>query len=60
MIPGLDGLRAIAILLVFLFHANLIAMGWAGVLLFFSIIRFLNHRHPDRHERNPGHQGFLH
>lgn len=41
MIPGLDGLRAIAILLVFAYHGHLIEFGWAGVQLFFVLSGFL-------------------
>jgi len=41
MIPGLDGLRAIAFILVFLIHTNFILVGWAGVLLFFVLSGFL-------------------
>ncbi len=41
MIPGLDGLRAIAILLVFASHTDLIAVGWVGVQLFFVLSGFL-------------------
>jgi peptidoglycan/LPS O-acetylase OafA/YrhL len=41
MIPGLDGLRAIAILLVFASHTDLIAIGWVGVQLFFVLSGFL-------------------
>jgi len=40
-IPGLDGLRAIAILLVFSTHADLIEVGWVGVQLFFVLSGFL-------------------
>lgn len=40
-IPGLDGLRAIAILLVFAYHSHLIEFGWAGVQLFFVLSGFL-------------------
>ncbi len=41
MIPGLDGLRAIAILLVFSNHADYIYIGWVGVQLFFVISGYL-------------------
>ena len=41
MIPGLDGLRAIAFLLVFAFHTEYLQMGWAGVSLFFVLSGFL-------------------
>lgn len=41
MIPGLDGLRAIAILLVFATHSDLLAFGWVGVQLFFVLSGFL-------------------
>jgi peptidoglycan/LPS O-acetylase OafA/YrhL len=40
-IPGLDGLRAIAILLVFAYHSHLVEFGWAGVQLFFVLSGFL-------------------
>jgi peptidoglycan/LPS O-acetylase OafA/YrhL len=40
-IPGLDGLRAIAILLVFTTHSDLIEIGWVGVQLFFVLSGFL-------------------
>lgn len=41
MIPGVDGLRAIAILLVFAFHTGYIEVGWVGVQLFFVLSGFL-------------------
>lgn len=41
MIPGLDGLRAVAFILVFLLHTNFIMIGWTGVLLFFVLSGFL-------------------
>ena len=40
-IKSLDGLRAIAILLVMAFHAELIGFGWMGVQLFFVLSGFL-------------------
>lgn len=41
MIPGLDGLRGVAILLVFFLHADYIYIGWVGVQLFFVLSGFL-------------------
>lgn len=41
MIPGLDGLRAIAFFLVFALHTNYLQMGWVGVSLFFVLSGFL-------------------
>jgi peptidoglycan/LPS O-acetylase OafA/YrhL len=41
MIPGLDGLRAIAFLLVFALHTNYLQIGWVGVSLFFVLSGFL-------------------
>jgi peptidoglycan/LPS O-acetylase OafA/YrhL len=40
-IKGLDGLRAIAFLLVFFYHTNWIEFGWIGVQLFFVLSGFL-------------------
>ncbi|MEW6401330.1 MAG: acyltransferase [Chloroflexota bacterium] len=41
MIPGLDGLRAIAFLLVFALHTEYLQIGWVGVQLFFVLSGFL-------------------
>ena len=41
MIPGLDGLRAIAYLLIFFFHAKYLELGWIGVQFFFVLSGFL-------------------
>ncbi len=41
MIPGLDGLRAIAFLLVFAFHTDYLQIGWIGVQFFFVLSGFL-------------------
>jgi len=41
MIPGLDGLRAVAFLLVFAFHTNYLDIGWIGVQFFFVLSGFL-------------------
>jgi len=41
MIPGLDGLRAVAYLLVFFFHAQYFELGWIGVQFFFVLSGFL-------------------
>jgi len=41
MIPGLDGIRAIAFLIVFFFHTRNLPFGWMGVQLFFVLSGFL-------------------
>ena len=41
MIPGLDGLRAIAFLMIFGFHTDYFPFGWLGVQLFFVASGFL-------------------
>ena len=40
-VPQLDGLRAVAVLLVFTFHLSLIRSGWIGVDIFFVLSGFL-------------------
>ncbi len=40
-VPQLDGLRAIAILLVIAHHSGLVSIGWVGVNLFFALSGFL-------------------
>ncbi len=40
-LPGLDAIRAIAILMVFFFHAGMLACGYLGVHLFFVLSGFL-------------------
>lgn len=41
MIPGLDGLRAVAYLFVFFFHTRYLDVGWIGVQFFFVLSGFL-------------------
>ncbi len=41
MIPGLDGLRAIAFLIIFGFHTDYLPFGWLGVQLFFVVSGYL-------------------
>lgn len=41
MIPGLDGLRAVAYLFVFFYHARYLDVGWIGVQFFFVLSGFL-------------------
>src|SRR5882672_174105 len=40
-LPGVDGLRCLAVFAVLLFHAHLFEAGWAGVWLFFAISGFV-------------------
>src|SRR3990172_1921126 len=41
MMAGLDGLRAVAFLIVFFFHTRNLPFGWLGVQLFFVLSGFL-------------------
>jgi peptidoglycan/LPS O-acetylase OafA/YrhL len=41
MIPGLDGLRAVAYLFIFFYHARYLDVGWIGVQFFFVLSGFL-------------------
>ena len=41
MIPGLDGLRTVAFLLVYAFHTGYLEFGWVGVQFFFVLSGFL-------------------
>jgi len=41
MIPGLDGLRAIAFLMIFGFHTDYFPFGWLGVQMFFVFSGYL-------------------
>jgi len=40
-LPGLDGLRALSVLVVVAFHSGVIDGGWIGVDVFFGISGFL-------------------
>lgn len=40
-LPGLDGIRALAVLAVLLFHQNLLPFGWIGVQIFFVLSGYL-------------------
>jgi peptidoglycan/LPS O-acetylase OafA/YrhL len=40
-VPGLDGVRALAVLMVILFHFGYLPAGWVGVQLFFVLSGFL-------------------
>jgi peptidoglycan/LPS O-acetylase OafA/YrhL len=53
MIPGLDGLRAIAFLLVFALHTDYLQIGWVGVQLFLFYPVFFNYRYFAGDEKIP-------
>ena len=38
-LPGLDGLRALSVLVVVAFHSGVIEGGWIGVDVFFGIVK---------------------
>jgi peptidoglycan/LPS O-acetylase OafA/YrhL len=40
-VPALDGLRALAVMMVFLFHTSLVPGGWVGVDIFFVLSGYL-------------------
>ena len=44
--PALDGVRALAFLLVFAHHYMRLEVGWVGVDIFLCALRFPDHRHP--------------
>ncbi len=52
-LPGLDGLRAIAVALVLLFHRFLLPVGWIGVQIFFVLSGYLITRLLDRARAQP-------
>ena len=52
-LPGLDGLRAIAVALVLLFHRFLLPIGWIGVQIFFVLSGYLITRLLDRSREQP-------
>lgn len=52
-LPGLDGLRAVALLLVLLFHQFVLPVGWVGVQIFFVLSGYLITRLLDRAKSQP-------
>jgi len=40
-VPAFDGLRALAVMLVFLFHTRHVPGGWVGVDIFFVLSGYL-------------------
>lgn len=53
-VPAVDGLRAVAALLVILFHAGLFGFGWAGVWVFYVISGFVMTRGLAARDWTPG------